>query len=72
MKYLSLFIVLLVSGCSLRPLNEQVAERVFENITNTDISYNGSDCPNVKRSCSRGNYEEWRQENGKMACACNK
>jgi hypothetical protein len=72
-KYLSfLILLLLVSGCSKRSFSEQAAERVLENVTNTDISYNGANCPNVRKSCSRGNYEEWRQKNGKMACACNK
>lgn len=72
MKYLYFLILLLISSCSSRSLSEQVVENVFEKITNTDISYNGASCPNVKQACSGGNYEEWFQKNGKMACACNK
>ncbi|TWX65177.1 hypothetical protein ESZ36_18000 [Colwellia demingiae] len=72
MKYLSLiFILILLSGCSSRSLSEQIAERALEHATGTDISYNGASCPNIKRNCSGGNYEEWYQKDGKLACACN-
>ena len=72
MKYLLLVVLLVVSSCSFRPLSEQISERVLENISNTDISYNGAYCPNIKQRCGGSNYEEWIQENGKLACACNK
>lgn len=72
MKYLYLLlIILLLSSCSSRALTEQIAEQALEHVTGSDISYNGASCPNIKRSCSHGNYEEWYQENGKLACACN-
>jgi PBP1b-binding outer membrane lipoprotein LpoB len=76
MKYLSLLIIVLISGCSSQPISHQIAdvifEKTFEKATNTDISYSAASCPNVKRTCSSGNYQEWYQKNGKKACACNK
>ncbi|MGV2872871.1 hypothetical protein [Colwellia sp. E150_009] len=76
MKYLSLLIIILISGCSSQPVSHQVANvilgKVFEKTTSTKISHNASSCPNVKRTCSSGNYQEWYQKNGKKACACNK
>ena len=72
MKYLySLLIILLLSSCSSRPLSEQIVGSVLERVTNTDISYNGANCPNIRRSCSASGYEEWYQKDGKLACACN-
>jgi hypothetical protein len=76
MKYLSLLLIILISGCSSQPFSHQVAdaifEQTFEKVTNTDISYNASSCPSVKRNCSSGSYQEWYQKGGKKACACNK
>ena len=76
MKYLSLLLIILISGCSSQPFSHQVAdaifEQTFEKVTNTDISYNASSCPSVKRNCSSGSYQEWYQKDGKKACACNK
>jgi hypothetical protein len=70
MKYLSgIFILVLLSGCS--SIVEVIAETAFEKATDTDISYVGASCPDVRRNCSRGNYQEWYQSNGKLACACN-
>ena len=72
MKYLTfILLLLLLSGCSSRPLHEEIAERVLENVTGTDISYNAASCSLIKSQCSEGNYEEWKQKNGKGACACN-
>ncbi len=76
MKYLSLLTIILISGCSSQPISHQIANAilssVFEGATNTDISHNAASCPNIKRSCSDGNYQEWLQKNGQKACACNK
>lgn len=76
MKYLSLLIIILISGCSSQPVSHQIANvilgEIFEKVTKTDVSYNAASCPNVKRNCSNGNYQEWYQQNGKKACACNK
>jgi hypothetical protein len=72
MKYFPLIILLLITGCSSSSLSHKIAEDIIENMTNTDISYNGANCPNIKHSCSNGNYEEWYQKNGKLACACNR
>jgi hypothetical protein len=38
-------------------------------VTDTEVEYNGASCPSLQGSCS--NYSEWRQSNGKLACACN-
>jgi hypothetical protein len=76
MKYLFLLIFVLISGCSSKSVGHQVFDvaigKVFEKATNTDVSYNAANCPNVKRTCSHGKYREWFQKNGKKACACNK
>jgi len=70
MKYLLVtFILFLLSGCS--SLVGAIAETAFEKATDTDISYVGASCPDVRRNCSSGNYQEWYQSNGKLACACN-
>ncbi|WP_371373799.1 hypothetical protein [Thalassotalea aquiviva] len=75
MKYLFLVTIILVSGCSSQPMSHQIAEvilgKIFEKTTNKDMSYNAASCRNVKRSCSSGHYQEWFQQNGKKACACN-
>tara|TARA_B100000809_G_scaffold179984_1_gene177616 strand:- start:520 stop:753 length:234 start_codon:yes stop_codon:yes gene_type:complete len=70
MKYLAIiFILVLLSGCS--SLVEVIAETAFEKATDTEISYVGASCPEVRRNCSSGNYQQWYQSNGKLACACN-
>ncbi|WP_371185795.1 hypothetical protein [Thalassotalea maritima] len=71
MKYFLILTVFLLSGCSTQNFGNYVAEKVFEKITNTEISHVGASCPNIKRRCSNGNYEEWYQQNGQKACACN-
>ena len=71
MKYLSAtFILILLSGCS--SLVGSIAEIAFEKATDTEISYVGASCPDIRRNCSSGNYQEWYQKDGKKACACNK
>ena len=76
MKYFSLLIITLIAGCSSQPVSHQIADvifiEVFKKATDTDISYNAASCPNVKRNCSSGNYQEWYQKSGKKACVCNK
>ena len=76
MKYLTFFIIVLIFGCSSKPISKQIADvtirKVFENATNTEINYNAANCPNVKRTCSNGKYREWINKNGKKSCACNK
>lgn len=73
MKDLYFILVLIViSGCSSRAITNQAVDQVIENVTNADISYKGFACPDVKRKCASGNYEKWYQENGKLACACNR
>ena len=69
---LIVFSLCLLTGCSSNPLINDLAESVFESITETDVSYNASSCPSIKRKCSSGGYNEWYQKDGKLACACNK
>ena len=54
MKYLAFtFILILLSGCS--SLVGAIAETAFEEATDTEISYVGASCPDVRRNCSSGN-----------------
>jgi hypothetical protein len=69
---LLLIISLIVTGCSSNKVSETVAEIAIEALGNVDISYHAAQCPTVKNNCGlNGHYEEWTQENGKLACACN-
>ncbi|MGL1957848.1 MAG: hypothetical protein OCD00_11095 [Colwellia sp.] len=72
MKYIYLLVFLLVSGCSSQSLKDQLTDTAIEAITGKDYSRDYAHCPRIKKGCANGNYEEWPQENGKMACACNK
>lgn len=75
MKYLFLVIIILISGCSSQPVSHQIVNaifgEVFEKATKKDVSYIAAHCPDVKQNCSNGKYQEWYQQNGKKACACN-
>jgi len=72
LKYLYLSTILLVSGCSSQSLEEQLTDTAFEAITGKEYSRDSSSCPRIERRCADGNYEEWTQKNGQLACACNK
>lgn len=68
-----LTLLLMLTACSSSDVNEIVAEIAIEAITDADISYHGAQCARVKNDCGiNGNYQEWYQSNGKLACACNK
>jgi len=73
MKIMTMLILsLLLMACSSATVNETVAEIAIEALGNVDISYHAEQCPAVKNNCGvNGHYEEWIQENGKLACACN-
>jgi hypothetical protein len=71
MKYLSTLIIFLLSGCSSQSFNDKVTDQVFEQITGKEYTRNTTQCSSVKRQCTGGNYEEWTEENGQKACACN-
>jgi len=72
LKYLYLSTVLLVSGCSSQSLEEQLTDTAFEAITGKEYSRDSSSCPRLKQRCgTHGDYQEWYQDNGKIACACN-
>jgi hypothetical protein len=69
---LTLALLLLLTACSSREVSEAVAEIAIEAIADVDISHNALHCPTVKNNCGvNGNYQEWYQENGQLACACN-
>lgn len=69
-----LFLSIILLGCSnSATINKTVAEIAIEAIGDVDISYNEAQCPMIKNNCGlHGNYQEWIQENGKLACACNR
>ena len=71
MKYLSILFILLLSGCSSQSFNDKVTDQILEQVTGKEYSRNGAQCPSIKRQCTGGKYEEWTQENGQIACACN-
>ena len=49
-----------------------MAEIAIKAIADIDISHSEIQCPRIKNNCSaNGNYEEWTQEDGSLACACN-
>jgi len=74
MRILTLLLLSLkLTACSSATVNETVAEIAIEALADVDISYNAEQCPRVKNNCGvNGHYQEWLQENGKLACACNK
>lgn len=72
MKYLPIIFMLLVASCSSTSLKEQVTATTIEAITGSKVTYNGAQCPSIKQRCgTEGTYNEWYQENGRLACACN-
>ncbi len=61
-----------LQGCTSSQVNDAAAQIALEAITNTDISYSATQCPQVKNNCgANGDYVEWTQEDGSVACACN-
>ena len=71
MKFIFLVFLLIMSGCSTQSLKEQIADTTFGAITGSDYSRNPASCPRIRMQCAGGNYEEWIQDNGQLACACN-
>ncbi|WP_334061987.1 hypothetical protein [Alteromonas genovensis] len=71
MKYLSILSMLLLSGCSSQSFKDKATDQIFEQVTGKEYSRNAAQCSSVKRQCTDGQYEEWTQENGQKACACN-
>ncbi|TKB45733.1 hypothetical protein [Thalassotalea mangrovi] len=74
MKYWIVFTLLLLSGCSSgsQPLSDYVAREVLENLTGSEIRYNGAACANIKNQCPSSDYSEWLHTNGEVACSCTK
>lgn len=71
MKYFSIILLVVISGCSSQSFSDGVADQVLESVTGKDFSRNAAQCPLIKSQCSDGNYEEWPLENGQTGCACN-
>ncbi|WP_028109125.1 hypothetical protein [Ferrimonas futtsuensis] len=71
MKYLVLLPSLLLAGCSSQPFEQQTQDMVLEMVTGKSYSRNAGSCQIIKHECGEGNYTEWVQENGQLACACN-
>lgn len=72
MKYIYLSFILLLFGCSSQSLEEQLTDTGIEAITGKEYSRNPGSCASIARKCgTHGDYQEWYQENGKLACACN-
>lgn len=71
MKYISILVLILISGCTSQSFSERTADKVLRAITGQEYSRNSSECLRIKNSCQQGNYTEWLLENGKKACACN-
>lgn len=68
----AMVLLLILMACSSTTVNETVAEIAIEALAYVDISYNELQCPSIKNNCGvNGYYEEWIQENGQVACACN-
>lgn len=45
----------------------------FDAIADVEISYGGAQCPQVNNNCgTHGDFQGWLQEDGKLACVCNK
>lgn len=72
MKYLLVILAIFLSGCSSTDIKEAVVSNVFEHVAGVDVHYNGAGCFEMKNRCHEDKYEEWKQDNGKIACACNK
>lgn len=58
-------------GCSSINLKKEITDSVFEKVTGKELSRNASQCPELKRQCGNGNYQEWIQNDGQKGCACN-
>lgn len=64
-------VLLVLCGCSSISIKKEIADGVFEKVTGKEMSRNTSQCPEIKRQCTGGNYEEWIQNDGRKGCACN-
>jgi len=52
--------------------NRALAEVAVEVLADTQISHQGMQCPTIKNNCGvNGHYEQWEQDDGQLACACN-
>ena len=72
MKLTIIALTLAISGCSANRVNEQITEEFIKVTTGKDVSDNSASCPTLKQQCGvLGDYQEWEQPNGKLACACN-
>lgn len=73
MKIITIMLLLILSSCSHNNNrgNQQLVEEAFKVITGNEISYRADNCPRIEAKCADGEYQEWIQKNGEIACACN-
>lgn len=71
MKYLLFLTAVFLGGGSSQSFEEQTKDRLLEMVTGKSYSRNAGNCQIIKHECGEGNYTEWVQENGQLACACN-
>jgi hypothetical protein len=71
LKYFIALSLCFLTGCTSSQMKNEIADGVLKEITGKDVSRNSSQCVNVRRACSNGNYEEWIQANAQKGCACN-
>ncbi|OBT03958.1 hypothetical protein A9267_18665 [Shewanella sp. UCD-FRSSP16_17] len=71
MKYLLITIMIFLTACSSQSTTNKLTDQVFTQVTGKEYSRNSSQCPTIKKQCSAGQYEEWVEESGQKACACN-
>lgn len=71
MRNLFILLAALTSSCSSQNFSNRATDQVIEAITGKDYSRNSSNCPQIKSNCPSDKYQEWMQNNGQIACACN-
>lgn len=67
-----ILISIVLTGCSSHNAGQRLEDSLFESVTGKLYSRNASSCPNIRNSCRDGDYQEWIQDNGQKACACNR
>ncbi|SHI14934.1 hypothetical protein [Ferrimonas marina] len=74
MRCLLLCTTLLLSGCAssdnLEFLFNELVSGVLSGASQSDVGYGNPRCDTVRVQCS-GQYEQWRNSNGQIGCACN-
>ena len=73
-KKLFLITIIFLGGCSSNKesFTEYVTEKILEQTSGSELSYNGAECYRIKNQCRSSNYTEWKQLNGEISCSCKK